>query len=72
LYYGPEEPKETTHPNIVKLDAWDANFNASQFHDRLGELLANQREFKATPLAHLRTVISASPLPDTADVPQNG
>lgn len=72
LYYGPEEPKETAHPNMIKLDAWDVNFDASHFRDRLNELLANHREFETTPLAQLRTVIQASPLPDSADVSQRG
>lgn len=57
---------------MIKLDAWDVNFDASHFRDRLNELLANHREFETTPLAQLRTVIQASPLPDSADVSQRG
>ena len=66
LFYATENPIQTAHPSIVKLDTWSETFNAEEFFERLMRLLTNTRLAETDVLNQLQTIID---LNDTTHVP---
>jgi FlaA1/EpsC-like NDP-sugar epimerase len=59
LYSGAEEPCPTAHPNIIKLNTWQDEFSASEFHRHLREMSNHGLHDAAEVLQRIRTAIGA-------------
>jgi FlaA1/EpsC-like NDP-sugar epimerase len=50
LFYDDENPVETIHPNIVKLNNWPPHFVPEQFYDRVVGLVLQNRDSSAAEI----------------------
>ena len=66
LFYDSENPAETTHPSIVKLNTWSDSLNTEEFFAHIMRLLTNDRLAETDVLAQLQQIID---LNDSVRVP---
>ena len=66
LFYDSENPAQTAHPSIVKLNTWSDSLNAEEFFSRIMRLLTNDRLAETDVLAELHQIID---LNDNVRVP---
>lgn len=63
LFYDDENPSETTHPNIVKLDNWPPDFKAEQFYDQVVKVVMQNQAASAADILPLLVKIIDAPVP---------
>lgn len=58
LFYAEENPTETPHPNIVKLNNWPEHFSPEEFYDKVVKLVLQNQDTEAPEiLEQLQQVI---------------
>ncbi len=63
LYDPSENPTDTIHPHIIKLDTWHSRFDADRFWRKLDALVQDGGDFEGAPLEHLRDLIDTHAAP---------
>jgi FlaA1/EpsC-like NDP-sugar epimerase len=69
LFYDDENPTETLHPNIVKLNNWPEHFSPEHFYDQVVRLVLQNQD---TDTAHVLNQLLAVIGPKASQVPPNG
>ncbi len=58
LFHGEEKPVETIHPNIIKVNTWDNEFNWADFWENLNLLAIDMSDYQPNVIGKLLELIN--------------
>ncbi len=67
LYDPSENPTDTIHPHIIKLDTWHNRFDSDRFWRKLDALVQDGGDYEHAPLDHLRDLIDTHITPTAVE-----